>query len=263
MTRCPHAHTLRSVLTRRVLALLIATVVSTLGLSLVSIQSASAWGVDDLTVNGSCYTYESKTSCSTTLRSPVLDNEHNYSVTMSAINLDTGQPVAGFAAYMPSLLPAGNYEVTAVVKTLGHWWCSAYNKDGCTWIESGTSTTVWRFFYPGSGTITVARYVPVATTDIAQARIKSKRGVWIVTGILTATIGSEYALEELNAAAGRQVQIQRKSGRWKTVATGTTNSIGRFTIRWREKSKKPSRFRIVAPATAAATEDVAYWKGKL
>lgn len=150
-----------------------------------------------------------------------------------------------------SVLPTGRYELVVTFDTPGHWWCSKYNPDGCSWMESETDTLRWRFVHTAGGGSVFYREYLVPRTTVQKWRLGSpsatKRSV---SGTVVSRIEqSDYTLTGWQVQKARKVRVQMKErGRWRTMKTVRTNASGKFKAIVRVKARSQHYWRVVIPA---------------
>jgi hypothetical protein len=149
-------------------------------------------------------------------------------------------------------LPAGRYVLTIHQNIRGHWSCSIYDPNACSWRDPLDQTKVWKFVYSGSGTLTVPPWDQAAS---ASAWVKGKLGwsnyvnIHIKGEVLIRRERSDFSLGPWEGSAGRTVLVQvRRYGPWKTIHKGTSKASGKFNLRFKFKDKRVQRWRIVVPA---------------
>jgi hypothetical protein len=154
--------------------------------------------------------------------------------------------------YLSSLLPPGRYELMATVSTDGEWWCSKYNRDGCSWLSGGTDKYDWKFVYDGSSTSTIAEYKAPSTgfkKIPGKPLAKKTGGRFIVQGRVVAT--SETASFGLaNASAHRRIALYRRplhGGRWVRVDRTKTHGNGKFRLNGAAPGGKRYRWYVWMP----------------
>lgn len=157
-------------------------------------------------------------------------------------NLDTGA-TQWLAAYVTigetsgetsrAELAAGRYQVDLTFETLGHWSCSQYNPDGCSWIEGGTERHRWAFVYAPGKTVKVRELVP-ASTKATKVRFKSAgKGKARLTGVIVGrALRADFSLAPQKRLSGRVVRYEEKRrGKWRLITKARTKANGSFATR--------------------------------
>lgn len=172
----------------------------------------------------------------------------------SLVNAATGASVAGFypprkgggsATRVQGAVPAGPYTLTLTDTVLGHWSCSIYNEDGCSWIDEWSTTYVWKFHWAGSGTITVPRWDPQPTVKGRARMWRIDRTTCRVKGrVISRTENADFTMGPWTAHK-RTVKVQSKSGFWYTKAKVKSKPNGKFDLRFR--CGQPQRWRVLIP----------------
>lgn len=218
---------------------------------------ATARAYDDLTVSSVAeygYTY-------TDFSTPVGYGEHS-SVSGALVNAATKAPVAGFfpprkgdrgKTRMQGTLAAGNYTLTLTDTTLGHWSCSVYNPDGCSWVDEWSTTYVWKFHWPGGGTITVPRTTPLPEVKGRARFQRLNQTTCRVKGYVASRIeNADFSMGPWTRHK-RTVKVQYKhAGFWYTEAKGKSKANGKFDLRF--GCKKRQRWGVLIPAERGLPE---------
>ena len=239
-------------LTRLILALLL------LGAGAIALGSAPAtaatYGDMTLTPNSGC----PGEYCMITFDTPVYYSEHG-SIDGSLVNADTGVAETGLS--MPyqtgaqvtllHALPAGRYILTIHQSIRGHWSCSIYNPDACSWRDPLDQTLIWKFVYSGTGTLTVPRWSQAAADGVwVKGKLSWKGSNFRVKGrVLARAEQADFTMGPWRGGGKRTVLIQvRRNGPWKTIHKGKAKASGKFNLRFKFKDKRVQRWQIVVPA---------------
>jgi hypothetical protein len=129
------------------------------------------------------------------------------------------------------------YEATLNVNTTGHWHCSIYDEDGCSWYEAEESFSRYRFTWSGAK-MTGSVYVPpkVATRIGLSPKVKWGPRGWKVT----ATIFRDKVRGDRLKLVGQW----RANGGWRVDDTWRTDDNGKLRIRFKGETK-PTRYRFI------------------
>lgn len=155
-------------------------------------------------------------------------------------------------------LASGAYRLRVWVTTQGHWWCSQYNPEGCSWIDGGSASWEWRFRYTAGRRLVVPRQYAPPTSEVGVNRKKlGPKRIKLRGRAVGQVLRSDYSLGPRVGLGGRSVLVREKwSGKWRNAARTRTRANGTFEVRVKARQKaRPVRVEIsAATGSPAAVE---------
>lgn len=149
-----------------------------------------------------------------------------------------------------SSIPRGVYTVTATYEEGGHWHCSQYNPNGCTWYPTERNVAKFKFRWDGSR-VTVKPYRAAKTKLASKVGKKNKKtGRFVVKGRVTAQKRSASTFQpygSLRRTKGVPIRIQMFDWdryAWRTKKTVRTRADGTFSVKVTGSKKRPKSWRV-------------------